>query len=492
VTLPFSREDNSMHGGIVTNQIEAGAHYRARYVGMICLVAALGGLLFGYDWVVIGGAKPFYESYFQLTTEQLVGWANSCALLGCLLGSLISGVMADRFGRKKLLILSAVLFAVSSVLTGWAPVFSRFVLWRIAGGVAIGIASNISPMYIAEVSPAPWRGRLVALNQLTIVVGILAAQVVNWMIADRVPEGATVDMIRQSWNGQFAWRWMFTAVAAPALVFLLGALFVPESPRWLVKNRNNAQARRTLARIGGEAYAEAALTDIERTMGAEEQARAAWRQLVTPGIFRVLLIGIALAVLQQWSGINVIFNYAEEIYRGAGYGFSDILFNIVITGAVNLFFTLVALGFVDRLGRRWLMLLGCAGISLSHAAVGLAYRLGFMGLPVLIFTLCAIGCYAMSLAPVTWVLISEIFPNRVRGAAVSVSVSALWIACFVLTFTFPLLNSALGAARTFWLYAGICAAGFLFILLCVPETKGKSLEQIESILTRAPPSARRA
>jgi sugar porter (SP) family MFS transporter len=469
---------------MIAHQTTAGTHYRAPYVVTISTVAALGGLLFGYDWVVIGGAKPFYESYFQLNTEQLVGWANSCALVGCLLGSILSGVLADRFGRKKLLILSALLFAVSSVLTGWAATFPRFVFWRICGGVAIGIASNISPMYIAEVSPAPWRGRLVALNQMTIVVGILAAQVVNWMIAARVPEAATAEMIRQSWNGQFGWRWMFTAVTVPSVVFFVSACFVPESPRWLVKKRRSDQAQRTLARIGGAVYADSALIEIEQTIGTETQSSGGWTQLLTPGIFKVLLIGVALAVLQQWSGINVIFNYAEEIYRSAGYSVNDTMFNIVITGTINLVFTLVAMSFVDRFGRRVLMLAGCAGIALSHLMIGLAYSMGLKGLPVLIFTLCTIGCYAMSLAPITWVLISELFPNRVRGAAVSVSVSALWIACFVLTYSFPVLNRKLGAAGTFWLYAGICAAGFLFVLKGVPETKGKTLEQIEHDLSR--------
>ena len=434
----------------------------------------MGGLLFGYDWVVIGGAKPFYEKYFQLDSETLVGWANSCALLGCLLGSVLSGAAADRFGRKKLLILSAALFAASSVLTGWAQSFAAFVAWRVTGGVAIGIASNMSPVYIAEVSPAPWRGRLVTMNQMTIVIGILAAQIVNWMIAAPVPEGATAAMIRLSWNGQFGWRWMFTAVAAPSLVFFAGALFVPESPRWLVSKGRHERAKETLSRIGGASYAENALADIEAASGPV--ARGGLR---SSGMLGVLGIGVFLAVLQQWSGINVIFNYAEEIYRNAGYGVSAILFNIVITGAINLVFTLVAIGFVDRLGRRALMIAGCAGIGLSHFLLGLAYHFGLQGLPVLICTLCTIACYAMSLAPVTWVLIAEIFPNRIRGAAVSISVSALWIACFALTFTFPMLNRALGAAGTFWLYSGICTGGLIFVLLRVSETKGKTLEQIE-------------
>ncbi|MDR3698798.1 MAG: sugar porter family MFS transporter [Candidatus Sulfopaludibacter sp.] len=423
---------------------------KTRFVWLICSIAALGGLLFGYDWVVIGGAKPFYERYFNLTSQNAIGWANSCALLGCLAGSIASGVLSDRWGRKKVLILSAFLFAVSSVLTGWAPTFTWFVVWRITGGAAIGMASNVSPMYIAEVSPAELRGRMVSLNQLTIVIGILVAQIANWLIARPVPEGATGEFIRQSWNGQYGWRWMFTAVAIPSVIFFVGACCIPESPRWLARS-------------------------AEPKTGVTP-----WRALLVPRLRKVLGIGIVLAVLQQWSGINVIFNYAEEIYRDAGYDVNGILFNIVITGAINLVCTLIALGVVDRFGRRALMLTGCAGIAVSHGLLGLAYYFKLNGLPVLVLTLCTIGCYAMSLAPVTWVIISEIFPNRIRGLAVSVAVSALWVACFLLTFTFPLLNAALGPAGTFWLYAAICATGFFFILARVPETKGKTLEEIEA------------
>lgn len=464
-------------------QGETAERYSTSYVWTISSVAALGGLLFGYDWVVIGGARPFYESYFQLTSAELVGWANSCALIGCFLGSIISGCVSDRFGRRKLLLLSAVLFALSSVLTGWAYSFVAFIAWRMIGGVAIGIASNVSPTYIAEVSPAPWRGRLVTLNQLTIVVGILAAQIVNWLVAEKVPDGASSALIRFSWNGQYGWRWMFTAVALPAIVFFVGAIFIPESPRWLARSGAADEARRTLARIGGEAYANEAFGEIQTALGAEQQSGVAWRELFSSGLRNVLIIGIVLAVLQQWSGINIIFNYAEEIYHSAGYGVSSILFNIVITGTINLVFTLLALGLVDRFGRRALMLYGCAGIALSHAVLGVTYRAGIKGLPILLITLCTIACYALSLAPVTWVLISEIFPNRIRGLAVSISVSALWIASFLLTFTFPILNRALGPAGTFWIYGAICAAGFLFVLMRVPETKGKTLEEIESDLT---------
>jgi MFS transporter, SP family, xylose:H+ symportor len=444
----------------------------------------LGGLLFGYDWVVIGGAKLFYESYFQLNSAAQVGWANSCALIGCLVGSIISGWTSDRFGRKKLLLLSAVLFALSSVLTGWANGLTTFVVFRMIGGIAIGIASNVSPMYIAEVSPAAWRGRLVTLNQLTIVVGILGAQIVNWLIADKVSEGATAALIRMSWNGQRGWRWMFTAVAFPAVVFFLGTLFIPESPRWLAKSGFIDQARRILARIGGQPYGNEALTEIQNALGIEQQANLPWHELVSPSVLKILIMGVVLAALQQWSGINIIFNYAEEIYRSAGYGVSGTLFNIVITGTINLVFTIGALVLVDRFGRRALMLFGCAGIALSHAVLGVTYRGGTKGLPVLLITLCTIACYALSLAPVTWVLISEIFPNRIRGLGVSISVSALWLASFLLTFTFPILNHWLRMAGTFWIYGAICMAGFFFVLARVPETKGKTLEEIEGDLVR--------
>jgi sugar porter (SP) family MFS transporter len=453
-----------------------------RYVWAVSLVAAMGGLLFGYDWVVIGGAKPFFEPFFQLTSEQSRGWANSCALLGCLAGALFTGGISDRLGRKRLLTVAAFLFVLSSILTGWSGSFSTFVLWRICGGVAIGMASALSPMYIAEVAPAHARGRLVAMNQFTIVIGVLAAQVVNWQIAEPTPDGATAEFIRASWNGQAGWRWMFTAVAVPALLFLAGSLAIPESPRWLLKNGRPDAARRVLARIGGGQYADNEIRGIQHTLAAEEIQQVHFGALLEPGLLKILVTGVVLAVLQQWSGINVIFNYAEEIFRLAGYGVSSILFNIVITGVVNLLFTIIAIQTVDRFGRRALMLVGCAGIGIFHILIGCSYFFHWSGLWVVTFVLATIACYAFSLAPITWVLLAEIFPNRIRGAAVSVAVSALWIACFLLTYTFPLLNGVLGASGTFWLYAAICMAGVVFILLRVPETKGKSLEAIEAEL----------
>ncbi|MCX6865559.1 MAG: sugar porter family MFS transporter [Verrucomicrobia bacterium] len=454
-------------------------HYNLRYIWLISLVAAMGGLLFGYDWVVIGGAKPFFEPFFRLDNEAARGWANSCALLGCLAGALFVGALSDLAGRKRLLILSALLFAVSSVFTGWASNFHWFVTWRMLGGVAIGMASGLSPMYIAEVAPAHLRGRLVAINQLTIVIGVLAAQVVNWLIARPVPDNATADFIRESWNAQYGWRWMFTAVTVPSLLFFVGSMLIPESPRWLVKSGRADRARDILSRIGGAAYGATEVQDIQDTLARGEIGHVRFADLLTPKMLKILWVGVVLAVLQQWSGINVIFNYAEEIFREAGYGVSSILFNIVITGVVMLLFTLIAIQTVDRFGRRALMLIGCAGIALFHTLIGLCYMLHLKGLIVVVPVMATIACYSFSLAPVTWVLISEIYPNRIRGAAVAVTVSALWIACFILTYTFPLLNHALGPAMTFWLYAAICAAGFVFIFMRVPETKGKTLEAIE-------------
>jgi sugar porter (SP) family MFS transporter len=457
------------------------ADYNTRYIWLISIVAALGGLLFGWDWVVVGGAKPFFERYFALTSEAARGWANSCALIGCLVGALVAGALSDRFGRKRLLVAAALLFAVTSIGNGLAGSFTVFVCWRMLGGVAIGLASNLSPMYIAEVAPAQMRGRLVSINQLTIVVGILLAQFINWWLVRKLPEGATDEFIRNSWFGQAGWRWMFGLTAAPSLLFFAGMFLVPESPRWLAKNGKHDRARQILQRIGGGAYAQAALADIEGTL-VNETGKVNFSELLEPRMLKVLVLGIGLAVFQQWCGINTVFNYAEEIFRAAGYDISTVLKNIAWTGSVNLVFTFVALGTVDRRGRRPLMLFGAAGLAVLYTCLGLCYFVGLKGWPMLLLVLSAIACYSMSLAPVTWVVISEIFPNRIRGAAMAVAVASLWVACFVLTYTFPLLNRRLGPAGTFWLYAGICVAGFFFILRRLPETRGKTLEQLEKDL----------
>ncbi len=547
----------------LSDQPDQPVPYNMGYVWGISLAAALGGLMFGYDWIVISGTKPFYERYFQLNTAWQEGWAMGSALVGCLIGALLAGGLSDRLGRKRLLIFSALVFVVSALGTAFVTTFSAFNAWRIVGGVAIGLASNLSPMYIAEVAPAVVRGRLVAMNQFTIVVGILLAQVVNYQIdvlsrkadelavgslagstlawdarriaeelAWQVPRTERADVIEQfeqgarqrqglhsqqavaeianEWNAKrekklsvegsdnalaialagqgltatnvsHGWRWMFGVTALPGCLFLLMMFFVPESPRWLVKGGQSPRAQSILARIGGEEYARAEVANIESTLVGEIE-RVDFGELWQPKMRWILTLGVTLAVLQQWCGINVIFYYAADLFGAAGYTISAALFNIVIIGAVNLVFTVAAINSVDRFGRRPLMLIGFAGLAAIHLLIGLCYWYEYSGVYVLALMLAAIGCYGLSLAPVTWVVLSEIFPNRIRGAAMSVSVFALWSACFLLTYTFPLLNEGLGTAGTFWIYAAICAGGLLFTIRSLPETKGRTLEELEQAL----------
>ena len=456
--------------------------YNLKYITAISLVSAMGGLLFGYDWVVIGGAKPFYEQFFSIASQPfLQGWAISAALVGCVGGTVLSGLLADRYGRKNLLILAAVLFTVSAVGTGASSVFTAFISYRILGGLGIGLASNLSPVYIAEVTPAPVRGKFVSINQLTIVIGILLAQVVNWLIAQPVPEGADATYILRSWNGQTGWRWMFWAETVPALLFFILMWFVPESPRFLAKKQKYNRSFSILEKISGRENANRAMEDIRASL-KNDSHRMNFKALLSPSVFPVVLIGMVLAVFQQWCGINVIFMYAEEVFSAAGYSVSDMLFNIVITGSVNLVFTLIAMTLVDKIGRKKLMLAGAGSLALIYSILGTFYAFGLQGWPLLLLVVLAIAFYAMTLAPVTWVVLSEIFPNRVRGAAMAVSTFALWTANAILAYSFPAVNKAIHASGSFWLFAGISIAGFLFIRNKLVETKGKTLEQIEKDL----------
>ncbi len=445
-------------------------------------VAALGGLLFGYDWVVIGGAKPFYERFMGIAGDPaLQGWAMSSALLGCITGAAVAGWLGDRFGRKLPLLIAALLFMLSAIGTGAVDELMPFVLYRVLGGIGIGLASTLSPLYIAELAPANWRGRLVALNQLTIVVGILLAQITNWLLAEPVSDGISEGELLASWNVQQGWRIMFWAEAVPAGLFLGLMFLVPETPRFLLRAGQTSQATQLLRRIGGETYAGQERVQIEVALG-QNRERVALKHLFAPSLRPILLLGIVLAVFQQWCGINVIFNYADEIFTAAGFSVSDLLFSIVITGSVNLLFTLVAMRSVDQWGRRRLMLLGSFGLAGIYLLLGAAYYFEWQGIWVLSLVLTAIAMYAMTLAPIVWVILAEIFPNQVRGLAMSVATLALWGACFALTFGFPLLNALLSAAGTFWLFALICLLGGLFLVNRLPETKQRSLEDIERLL----------
>ena len=425
------------------------------YLYFICAVSAMGGLLFGYDWVVIGGAKPFYELYFGIGASPLMqGVAMTTALVGCLVGAMVAGAAADRYGRKPLLATSAVLFTVSAIGTGLFNDFTLFNLSRFVGGVGIGVASALAPMYIAEVSPAAIRGRMVSLNQMTIVLGILGAQVVNMLLARDTSVAAS-----QAWNVEWGWRWMFWAETLPAGLFLVMSFFIPESPVYLkIKAAQSSQ---------------------------QNEREAGLKELFQHRYGRVLLLGLVIAVFQQWCGTNVIFNYAQEIFVGAGFDVDGMFINIVITGVANVIFTIVALYTIEKWGRRTLILLGAGGLGLIYFILGTCYFMGVKGFLMVALVVAAISVYAMTLGPVTWTLLAEIFPNRVRGIAMATCTFALWVGCCTLTFSFPSMNAALGSSGTFWIYSAICVCAFLFLFRRCPETKGKSLEQLEKELVKS-------
>ena len=438
--------------------------YNSTYVIGISFISALGGYLFGFDFAVISGALPFLRTTFHLT-EWWEGFLTGSLALGCIVGCLIAGKLADRYGRKPGLLTAAFIFAVSSLGMAFSPSLTVFVVMRFAAGTGVGMASMLSPMYIAEVSPASVRGRNVAINQLTIVLGILITNLVNYTLADK---------------GAQAWRWMFGLGAVPSVLFFLGVLWLPESPRWLLKVNQNKKAEKILHKIGGEDFASYTMNNIglSPTSGLKLSYKAVFEKAVRPAVF----IGIGLAVFQQFCGINVVFNYTSTIFESVGANLDRQLFETVSIGVVNLIFTIVAMWQVDRLGRRPLMLFGSLVLSILYVFLAIALKAGASAQLVSVLVLLAIASYATSLAPVTWVLISEIFPNQIRGVATSVAVVSLWAAYFILVFTFPVLAKTLGAYGPFWLYAAICLMGFFFIKSKVRETKGRTLEELETII----------
>ena len=375
----------------------------------------------------------------------------STALVGCLVGAMVAGTAADRYGRKPLLTTAAVLFTVSAVATGLFNDFALFNIARFIGGVGIGVASALSPMYIAEVSPAHIRGRMVSLNQMTIVLGILAAQIVNMLLARDTGVAEN-----QTWNVAWGWRWMFWAETLPAALFLVLSFFIPESPVYM-KMR--------------------AATKTQHT-----EQKAGLKELMQSKYGKVLLLGLVIAVFQQWCGTNVIFNYAQEIFVGAGFDVDGMFINIVITGIANVIFTIVALYTIEKWGRRTLILLGAGGLGIIYLTLGTCYFLEVKGVLMVVLVVTAISVYAMTLGPVTWTLLAEIFPNRIRGIAMATCTFALWVGCCTLTFSFPPMNAALGSSGTFWIYSAICLCAFIFLFRRCPETKGKSLEQLEQEL----------
>lgn len=436
------------------------------YVVLLTLVAALGGLLFGYDTAVINGTIGFLSRHFELNKME-AGWAGSSALVGCIIGAAVAGILSDRFGRKKALLVAAVLFTVSAVWSALPSSLTELAIARILGGVGVGIAAMVSPMYISEVSPAGIRGRLVSVNQLAIVSGMLVVYFVNAWIA-RLGD--------QSWNETVGWRWMFASETVPCVLFLGLLLFVPESPRWLVKENRSAEANKVLTRIGGVAHAEREILEIEETVALESGSLL---QLFDPGLRVPLIIGVTLAILQQVTGINTVLYFGTEIFKSTGMGVNAALLSTVIVGAINLAFTVVAIWVVDQVGRKPLLLIASAGMGISLSVLGGAMLLDkAAGKWVLICVLVYVASFAVAMGPVVWVVMSEIFPTRIRGRAMSVATFCLWVSCFLVSqFFLTMLEHLSGGA--FFVYAAMCAVAFVFVAVFVPETKGKSLEEIE-------------
>ena len=444
------------------------------YLLLVCLVATLGGLLFGYDTGVISGAIGPLVERFALS-PAMEGWAASCALAGCIVGAALAGTLSDRLGRKKVLILAAVCFFVSAVGTAIPRNLAEFIFYRALGGLGVGAASMTSPMYIAEISPARIRGRMVSLNQFAIVTGFLVVYFVNYFIALGRSE---------EWLVQVGWRWMFGSEALPAFVLLVLSFFVPESPRWLTRQGRQAEALGILTRVDGGDYAARELAEIKDALAHESGSLA---QLLQPGMRIVLLIGVILAVLQQVTGINVFLYFGTEIFKKMGAGTNAALLQTVVVGSVNMLFTVIAIWTVDKLGRKPLMLIGAAGMGISLFGMGAAQYFQKTDLWLLLFVLGYIACFALSVGPVTWVILSEIFPTRIRGRAMAVATFCLWVANLIISQTFPMMDEdpwlidVFHHAFPFWLYGVFCVVLFFFMLRFVPETKGRSLEQIEKM-----------
>ncbi len=462
-----------------------------RYIISITLVATLGGLLFGYDTAVISGTVSSLHSFFilpqgleELSANSLHGFVVSSALIGCIIGGASGGLLALKLGRKKSLITAACLFLISAIGSampeiGFAPIgqgshihLTQFVIYRIVGGIGVGLASMLSPMYIAEIAPADKRGGLVSWNQFAIIFGMLIVYFVNYAIAG---------MGNDTWLNQVGWRWMFASEILPATLFLVLLLFIPESPRWLVIKNAPEKALDVLSRFNAPARAQSIVNEIKASI---QQAPSG--QVLSYG-WLVIVVGLLLSVFQQFVGINVVLYYAPEIFKSMGSGTSAALLQTIIVGAINLIFTVIAIVSVDRFGRKPLQLIGAIGMALSMFALGTTFFLDQMGVGSLIAMLVYVASFALSWGPVTWVLLSEIFPNSIRGKAMALAVAAQWVSNYLVSWTFPMMNNSSWLTEKFnhgfayWVYGAMGVAAAVFIHKLVPETKGKTLEQMENL-----------
>lgn len=431
------------------------------YVVFVTLVAAIGGLIFGFDTAIVAGATRYMKEQFSLNSLQ-EGWAVGVVLIGCMFGAGLAGPISDRIGRRRFMLISAVLFLVSAVGCAVPRTITEFVIFRFVGGLGIGSAAVLSPLYISEIAPARIRGALVSVNQMAIVTGILIAYFVNWVFAGAGPSN---------------WRWMYAMGAVPSVVFFLLLLRVPESPRWLVRYGREDEARTVLTRVNSAEAAVREIGEIKETLALEE---GSFHELFRPAFRRPLLIAIVLAVFQQVTGINAILYYAPRIFEGAGFARMSAIGQSTVVGLVNMLFTVVAIVLADRVGRRPLLLVSTGGMGVSLLLLGAAFK--FPVLPasaLLLIILLYIAFFASAMGPLVWVVMAEIFPIKVRGSAMGLATLILWLADFAVTLTFPVISDKFHPSTAFWLYAAMCALDLVFMIFYLPETKGKTLEEIE-------------
>lgn len=438
----------------------------SKYVIIISVIAAIGGLLFGYDTAVIAGAIGSIQTIFDLS-PALTGWAASSAIWGCMIGVIFSGFLSDKFGRKKVLILSAILFFISAVGSSIPNNLTQFVIARLIGGVGVGIASLLSPMYISEIAPAKIRGTLVTLYQLAIVIGINLVYYINLQIASSGDA---------QWNLDIGWRIMLGSEVIPALLFIILLFFIPESPRWLASKGKIDSAKAIIEKINGQNKSAELLNEIQDSFKEEKGSILV---LFTSGLRMAIVVGMFLAFFSQITGINAIIYYAPEIFKNIGFGADSAMFQTVIIGTVNTVFTFVAIAFIDKYGRRILLLWGISGMIICLGGVGLMFHIELSSGPwLLLFILGFIASFAMSLGPIPWVLISEIFPTKFRGVAMSISILMVWIGVVLITQLTPILLEGIGGAFTFWIFMFNAIILIIFTYNMIPETKGKTLEEI--------------
>lgn len=455
--------------------VERTSSKSSGFILKVAIIASLGGLLFGYDTAVISGVIGNLKIKFNLS-PLMVGWAASSAIWGCIIGAMFAGVVSDKFGRKKILIVTAILFFISALLASIANDLTEFILARLIGGLAIGAASMLSPLYISEIAPAKKRGTLVTLYQLAIVIGINLIYFVNLKIA------AYGDL---SWNVEHGWRYMLASGMIPAFLFLVLMFFVPESPRWLTKNSRSDEALKILQKVNGLDKAKSVLSEIQDALKHES---GTIRELFNPGLRMAMIVGIVLALFSQITGINAIIYYAPEIFKSVGFGTHSALMQTFILGITNTVFTFVAIWLIDRSGRKTLLLWGIAGMVFSLLAIGLCYYYNITHGPwLLIFIITYLASFSSSLGPIPWVLISEIFPTKIRGIAMSFATVVLWIGILLITQLTPIMLNSLGSTKslsgayTFWIFMINAVILFIFTWKVIPETKQKTLEEIEEM-----------